>query len=107
MPASTWMRVASISRGANIIFITVPTKSLIRRIGLITFGRTAANRYIQPIDRDTQFHGQIEFSNLEEDEFAVLMIAVTLEETMRHKIGYGKPMGLGSIYLYPTKSDAG
>jgi CRISPR/Cas system CSM-associated protein Csm3 (group 7 of RAMP superfamily) len=68
---------------------------------LILFGRTQANRYIQPIDRNTGFQCQLEFSNLEEDEFGLLMLAVTLEEQMRHKIGYGKPMGLGSVYLYP------
>ena len=61
-----------------------------------------ANRYIQPLDRDTQFHVRIDFTNLEADEFAALLLAITLEREMRHKIGYGKPLGLGSIYLIPT-----
>lgn len=60
------------------------------------------NRYIQPLDSDTKFHTRIDFTNLEEDEFGALLLALTLEENMRHKIGYGKPLGLGSINMIPT-----
>ncbi len=60
------------------------------------------NRYIDPLDKDTKFQVRIDFTNLEEDEFGVLLLALTLEEKMRHKIGYGKPLGLGSIYINPT-----
>jgi hypothetical protein len=70
---------------------------------LIYMGGRPANRYIQPLDRDTQFNFRLNFTNLEADEFAALMLAVTLEDGMRHKIGYGKPLGLGSVYLYPTR----
>jgi CRISPR/Cas system CSM-associated protein Csm3 (group 7 of RAMP superfamily) len=76
----------------------IPTETRI-----IPMGGRPANRYIQPIDRDTQFHFRIDFTNLEADEFAALLLAVVLEKDMRHKIGYGKPLGLGSIYLYPTR----
>jgi CRISPR/Cas system CSM-associated protein Csm3 (group 7 of RAMP superfamily) len=62
-----------------------------------------ANRYIQPLDRDTKFHFRINFTNLEGDEFAAMLLAIVLEENMRHKIGYGKPSGLGSISLVPTR----
>ena len=62
-----------------------------------------ANRYIQPLDYDTKFHFRLDFTNLEADEFATLLLAIVLEENMRHKIGYGKPLGLGSIYLFPTR----
>ncbi|MBE3561750.1 MAG: hypothetical protein IMW89_21385 [Ktedonobacteraceae bacterium] len=70
--------------------------------GPISFSGKPAKRYIQPLDRDTQFHFRIDFTNLEADEFGALALAVILEEQMRHKIGYGKPLGLGSIYLVPT-----
>ena len=60
------------------------------------------NRYIQPLDRDTSFHFRVDFTNLETDEFAALLLAIALEEDMRHKIGSCKPLGLGSIYLSPT-----
>ncbi len=70
--------------------------------GLIRFGNTPANRYIRPLDYDTKFHFSLDFTNLEADEFAVLLLAIALEKDMRHKIGYGKPLGLGSISLSPT-----
>ena len=70
--------------------------------GLRMFGGKPANRYIQPLDYDTAFHCRMDFTNLEADEFAVLMLAVTLEKDMHHKIGYGKPLGLGTISLEPT-----
>jgi CRISPR/Cas system CSM-associated protein Csm3 (group 7 of RAMP superfamily) len=71
--------------------------------GLIYMAGRPANRYIEPIDSDTQFHFRLDFTNLEADEFAALLLAITLEEEMRHKIGYGKPLGLGSVYCYPTR----
>jgi len=52
-----------------------------------------------------RFHQQWlpDFTNLEADEFAALMLAVTMRSDMRHKIGYGKPIGLGSIRINATK----
>ncbi len=61
------------------------------------------NQHIRPIDYDSWFHFRIEFTNLEADEFAALMLAITLQPDMRHKIGYGKPIGLGSIQIIPTE----
>jgi CRISPR/Cas system CSM-associated protein Csm3 (group 7 of RAMP superfamily) len=61
-----------------------------------------ANRYIQPLDHDSSFHFRVDFTNLEPVEFGVLLLAIALEEKMRHKIGYGKPMGLGSVELRPV-----
>lgn len=69
---------------------------------LIYFGNKPANRYIQPLDYGTQFHFRVDFTNLEEDEFGVLLLSIMLEENMRHKIGYAKPLGLGSVQLTPT-----
>jgi CRISPR/Cas system CSM-associated protein Csm3 (group 7 of RAMP superfamily) len=72
--------------------------------GFIHFGKnqTLANQYILPLDNESAFHFRLDFTNLEEDEFAVLLLALVLEEDMRHKIGYGKPMGLGTIQLAPA-----
>lgn len=66
-------------------------------------GGRPANRYIQPLDRDTTFRFRLDFTNLEADEFGALLLAVALEDEMRHKIGYGKPLGMGSIQLMPLK----
>ncbi len=60
------------------------------------------NRYIQPLDKDTVFHFRVDFTNLEEGEFGALLLSLTLEEDMRHKIGYAKPLGFGSVQLFPT-----
>lgn len=70
---------------------------------MIFFGGKPANRYIQPLDYDTRFHFRIDFTNLEADEFGILLLAIVLEKNMRHKIGYAKPLGLGSIQLTPTR----
>lgn len=60
------------------------------------------NQYIKPIDTGSWFYGRINFRNLEADEFAALLLALILEPDMRHKIGYGKPIGLGSIWINIT-----
>lgn len=79
-------------------------QQLVTANGFVSFGRgVIANRHIQPLDDGTKFHFRIDFSNLTADEFAVLLLAITLEENMRHKIGYGKPLGLGSVHLLPTR----
>lgn len=88
--------------GRKFYFHHSPDQVPITENRLILMGGKPANRYIQPLDRDTKFHFAIDFTNLESDEFAVLLLAVALEKDMRHKIGYGKPLGLGSIYLFPT-----
>ena len=88
--------------GHKYYFHHAPDAGLLTADRLIYFPGGLANRYIQPLDINTQFHFRIDFTNLEADEFAALLLAVTLEENMRHKIGYGKPLGLGSVYLFPT-----
>ncbi len=70
--------------------------------GMKLFSGRPANRFIQPLDYDTRFHFRVDFTGLEDDEFSALLLAIALEEKMRHKIGYGKPLGLGSVYLQPT-----
>ncbi len=64
---------------------------------------TYRNQHIKPLKKGTEFYARIDFTNLETDEFAALLLAITLQPDMRHKIGYGKPIGLGSIQLVPTE----
>ncbi len=61
------------------------------------------NQYIEPLDRGTEFSARLDFTNLEADEFAALMLAISLQADMRHKIGYGKPIGLGSVRIEATE----
>lgn len=72
--------------------------------GLRYFGKNPdpANRYIQPLEPESSLHFRIDFTSLEPEEFDALLLAITLEENMRHKIGYGKPIGLGSVELRPV-----
>jgi hypothetical protein len=61
------------------------------------------NHYIQPLDKGTIFQVGLDFVGLTADEFSVLLLAITLEKGMRHKIGYAKPLGLGTVYLNPQR----
>lgn len=65
--------------------------------------RKYRNLYIKPLNKGTEFEAWIDFTNLEADEFAALLFAIMLPQDMRHKIGYGKPIGLGSIKMSATK----
>jgi CRISPR/Cas system CSM-associated protein Csm3 (group 7 of RAMP superfamily) len=87
--------------GRKYYFHHSPDQGPLTENRLIYMAGRPANRYIQPLDYGTQFHFRVDFTNLEEDEFAALLMAIALEEDMRHKIGYGKPLGLGSIRLSP------
>jgi CRISPR/Cas system CSM-associated protein Csm3 (group 7 of RAMP superfamily) len=63
------------------------------------------NQHIEPLNFGTEFSARIDFTNLEADEFAALMLAIALQPDMRHKIGYGKPIGLGSVRIDATELD--
>lgn len=88
--------------GRKFYFHHSPDLKPLAESSLRFFSGKPANRYIQPLDYDTRFHFRIDFTSLEADEFGALVLAIALEDHMRHKIGYGKPLGLGSIYLQPT-----
>ena len=83
-----------LSRDVNTIFIMQPGPLEARR-------KTNYNSYVQPLDKGTTFQVRLDFVGLTADEFGALLLAITLEEEMRHKIGYAKPLGLGSVYLNP------
>jgi len=88
--------------GRKFYFHHSPDMRPLSEPNLIFFGGKPANRFIQPLDYDTNFHFSVDFTSLEADEFGALLLAIALEEKMRHKIGYGKPLGLGSVYLQPN-----
>ena len=88
--------------GRKFYFHHSPDMKPLSESSLRFFSGRPANRFIQPLDYDTRFHFRVDFTSLEADEFGALLLAIALEENMRHKIGYGKPLGLGSVYLQPT-----
>jgi len=57
---------------------------------------------IKPLKSDLTFHGRIRFENLSKVELGALLFALDLPEGCAHKLGMGKPLGLGSIRIRPT-----
>lgn len=57
---------------------------------------------IQPVKPGTQFRSKIRFENLSDEELGALLFALDLPEGFGHKLGMGKPLGLGSISVIPT-----
>jgi len=56
---------------------------------------------IKPIKVGVSFTGRIRFENLSEVELGALLFALDLPEDCCHKIGMGKPLGLGSVKIMP------
>ncbi len=56
---------------------------------------------IKPVKAGTKFRGRIRFENLSDKELGALLFALDLPEGCRHKLGMGKPLGLGSIRITP------
>ena len=55
------------------------------------------NAYIHPVGPGSVFTFRCHFTNVAPDDFALLLYAIVLEPGIRHKMGYAKPAGLGSI----------
>ena len=62
-------------------------------------GNMNRGKKITPLGIGSQFTFTASFNNLEEKEWQALLYAIMLEDGMRHKIGYGKPSGLGSVKI--------
>ncbi|MBN8707071.1 MAG: TIGR03986 family CRISPR-associated RAMP protein [Bacteroidetes bacterium] len=54
---------------------------------------------INPVKTGTRFKGRVFFNNLTRIELGALLTAIQLPEDCCHKIGLGKPIGLGSIRI--------
>lgn len=65
--------------------------------------QTPHNRHITPVAPENTFTFSAQFTNLGDDELCLLLYALQLESTMRHKIGYAKPAGLGSVQIELTR----
>lgn len=52
---------------------------------------------IQPLKPGAQFKGKIRFDNLTAAELGAMLFALDLPKDCCHKMGYAKPLGLGSI----------
>lgn len=56
---------------------------------------------IRPVD-DVTFAGRVRFENLADIELGALLCALELPEGCAHKLGMGKPLGLGSVRIRPV-----
>jgi|GEM_PF-982601 CRISPR/Cas system CSM-associated protein Csm3 (group 7 of RAMP superfamily) len=56
---------------------------------------------VKPLKTNNKFHGRIRFENLTNEELGALLFALELPIGCCHKIGMGKPLGLGSIRITP------
>lgn len=54
---------------------------------------------IEPIRAETKFQGRVRFDNLAPMELGALLTALDLPDGCAHKLGMGKPLGLGSVRI--------
>jgi len=65
--------------------------------------REQQNQHIRPLDTGSEFAFTADFTNVAQDDLSVLLYALVLEPELRHKFGYGKPCGLGSMRVNVTR----
>ncbi len=65
------------------------------------------NQRVKPLGAGTMFAFRASFRGLSADELDLLLFAIVLEPDMRHKVGTGKPAGLGSIRVELVSYEAG
>jgi len=90
------------SRGLN--EVRVPENQT-QRLADLTQGREDRHSQytvIQPVKIGVQFNSRIRFENLTDIELGALLAAVDLPGQCAHKVGMGKPLGLGSIRVRAT-----
>jgi CRISPR/Cas system CSM-associated protein Csm3 (group 7 of RAMP superfamily) len=61
------------------------------------------NKTVQPVDAGAAFTFSVEYNNLRPEELRLLLYALVLEPGLWHKIGMGKPLGLGSAHIEVTE----
>ncbi|MFB3906030.1 MAG: TIGR03986 family CRISPR-associated RAMP protein [Acidobacteriota bacterium] len=61
--------------------------------------RDSQHTLIKPIKAGVTFKGRIRFENLTDLELGALLIALELPEGCAHRLGMGKPLGLGSVRI--------
>ena len=57
------------------------------------------NKTVEAVKPGSAFGFSVDYTNLTDDELALLIFALVLEPEMCHKIGMGKPVGLGSAKI--------
>jgi len=61
--------------------------------------RDSQHTLIKPVKAGVTFKGRIRFENLTDPELGALLSALELPEGCAHRLGMGKPLGLGSVRI--------
>ena len=62
------------------------------------------NATVELLDEGAVFEFDVFFENLSKDEVGLLMFAIELGDGLFHKIGHGKPLGLGTVSIETVDS---
>jgi len=62
-------------------------------------GRLRQKTRIRPLRNGVSFTFDLEFDNLSDFELGMLLYSLSPNENFRHKIGMGKPLGLGTVRI--------
>ena len=62
-------------------------------------GHDELHTLIRPVRPGIPFRGSLRFDNLTHVELGALLVAIRLPDGCRHKLGMGKPLGMGSVRL--------
>lgn len=57
---------------------------------------------VTPVKKGTSFYFHIDFDNLSQEELNLLCYSLRPDEHFQHKLGMGKPIGLGSVSIEPV-----
>jgi CRISPR/Cas system CSM-associated protein Csm3 (group 7 of RAMP superfamily) len=71
-------------------------------INKVKNGTDKQRTIIKPIKEGATFRGRIRFENLSKIELGALLFVLKLKNRLCHKIGMGKPYGLGTIKIEPN-----
>jgi CRISPR-associated protein (TIGR03986 family) len=80
---------------------TLEQKSRQRLIQDALIDRKTQYTVAEVVQKDAVFSGRIRFDNLHPIELGALLSALKLPDECAHKIGMGKPFGMGSIRIKP------
>lgn len=69
------------------------------RSGVASLRDPSSTTTLYPVKRGSSFRFRVDFSSLDARELAVLLYALFLEKGLAHKIGHGKPKGMGSVLI--------
>jgi hypothetical protein len=71
-----------------------------RPLGIVSDAvKSRYNKWVKPVHPGSIFAFQVTCDGLAEDDLGLLLYALTLEADMAHKVGMGKPLGLGSARI--------